>query len=34
MIMTTDPLVDSDEELGDDGTRLDYSMSTFDLTQI
>ena len=27
-IMTTDPLVDSDDELGDDDTRLDYCMIT------
>jgi len=34
MIRTTDPLVDSDDELGDDDTRLDYSMSIFGLTYL
>jgi len=33
-IMTTDPLVDSDEELGDDDTRLDYMQRMSILSRI
>ncbi|PFH54665.1 hypothetical protein AMATHDRAFT_210 [Amanita thiersii Skay4041] len=34
MIMTTDPLIDSDEELGDDDARIDYSQRIRILSRI